>query len=224
MAFLSLHNLLFRYPNGEFSLAIPSLEVERARTCAIVGPSGSGKTTLLNLIAGIELPESGIVQIDNRTVSTMKDADRRAFRLQHIGFVFQDFGLVEYLDVIDNILYPFRLSPSRTITAELRERAFELADSLGLAHRLRHPPARLSHGEKQRVALCRALLPQPSLILADEATGNLDPRNKQHILDLLLNQVKEHGATLVAVTHDLELVSRFDSVVDFGDLHVRRAA
>ena len=147
----------------------------------------------------------------------MSDAARRDFRITRIGFIFQDFELLEYLNVLDNVLHPYRITGALKLTREVRERAGELLQQMGLGDKLQRGVERLSQGEKQRVAICRALLPSPQLVLADEATGNLDPRNKGHILDLLFEAVQAHGATLLAVTHDHELLPRFDRTVDFND-------
>ena len=125
--------------------------------------------------------------------------------------------MLDYLNVLDNILHPYRITSALKLNEEVRERAKLLAEQMGIADKLQSAAADLSQGEKQRAAICRALLPGPSLILADEATGNLDPRNKGRILDLLFESVDEHNATLLAVTHDHELLPRFDRVVDFND-------
>lgn len=181
----------------------------------MVGPSGSGKTTLLNLLAGILTPMQGAVHIGEIAVSNLGDAERRDFRISNIGFVFQDFELLDYLSILDNILHPYRITGALKLSAEVRQRAIYLTEQMGIAGHLKKHPGELSQGEKQRAAICRALLPNPSLILADEATGNLDPANKTRILDLLFNNVEDHDATLVAVTHDHELLPRFDRVIDF---------
>jgi putative ABC transport system ATP-binding protein len=198
---------------------MPKLSVAQGEKLAVIGPSGSGKTTLLNLIAGIIVPESGDVQAGEVAVSKLGDAARRDFRIANIGFVFQNFQLLDYLSVLDNILHPFRISRALELNRDVRNRALELAGQMGIADKLTQHARELSQGEQQRAAICRALLPQPKLILADEATGNLDPDNKQLILDMLFERVDEHGATLLAVTHDHELLSRFDRVVDFHDFH-----
>jgi putative ABC transport system ATP-binding protein len=137
------------------------------------------------------------------------------FRITNIGFIFQDFELLDYLSVRDNILHPFRITPALKLDQVIRDRAVRLARNMGIEDLLDRFPNDLSQGEKQRAAICRALLPQPKLILADEATGNLDPENKRLILDLLFESVREHDATLLAVTHDHELLARFDRVIDF---------
>ena len=184
---------------------------------AVVGPSGSGKTTLLNLIAGILVPENGTIMIKNTSINTLRDDKRREFRVTSIGFVFQDFELLDYLNVLDNILHPYRITGALSIDASVKKRAAGLAEEMGIGDKLKRMVNDLSQGEKQRVAICRALLPQPELILADEATGNLDPDNKERILDLLFRAVEEHEATLLAITHDHELLKWFDRIFDFKD-------
>ena len=212
---ISISDLHFNYPNSEFRLTIPEFAVASGEKIAVVGPSGSGKTTLLNLLAGILTPNQGNMQVGEVSVSDLGDAGRRDFRISNIGFVFQDFELLDYLSILDNILHPYRITGALKLTGEVRQRADLLAEQMGIAGHLNKRPSELSQGEKQRAAICRALLPNPSLILADEATGNLDPANKTRILDLLFKSVEDHDATLVAVTHDHELLPRFDRVIDF---------
>lgn len=214
---IRIESVRFAYPGSAFFLNIPEFQVAKGEKLAVIGPSGSGKTTLLNLVAGILVPQSGRVYSAGFEVSALGDRQRRDFRIGNIGFVFQDFELIDYLNVQDNILHPFRISGRLRLTAQVRERALELARQLNIEHKLRSRVDRLSQGEKQRVAMCRALLPSPALVLADEATGNLDPRNKGNILELLFQSIEDHGATLLAVTHDHELLPHFDRVVDFSD-------
>jgi len=214
---IEIEALGFHYPQGEFILSIPKMVVGPGEKVAVIGPSGSGKTTLLNLIAGIQLPQQGTIRVADHAVSASSDAKRRDFRITQIGFVFQDFELLDYLNVLDNILHPFRITRALKLTGQVQQRAIELAHGLGIGDKLRRFSGELSQGEKQRAAICRALLTQPQLILADEATGNLDPRNKGRILDLLFENVDSSSATLLAVTHDHELLPRFDRVIDFLD-------
>jgi ABC-type lipoprotein export system ATPase subunit len=155
------------------------------------------------------------VKVNDIEVSSLGDAGRRDYRITNIGFVFQDFELLDYLTVLDNILHPYRITRALNLDQEVRDRAASLADRMGIGRYLKRRPDDLSQGERQRAAICRALLPGAALILADEATGNLDPANKTQILDLLFENIEEHGATLLAVTHDYELLERFDRVVDF---------
>ncbi len=214
---IRIEQLKFAYPGGEFVLSVPGLRVDAGETVAIVGPSGSGKSTLLNLIAGVLRPDAGRIEVGETEVSALSDRYGRAFRARTIGFVFQDFGLLDYISARDNILHPYRICAPLRLTAEVRARVEALAARLGVSQYLHRRPEALSQGERQRIAICRALLPAPRVILADEATGNLDPDNKRAILDLLFEAVETDGATLVAVTHDHDLLPRFDRVVDFCD-------
>jgi putative ABC transport system ATP-binding protein len=214
---IRISDIDFRYPSGDFQLGIQDLSITAGEKVAVIGPSGSGKTTLLNLVAGILTPERGSVTIDDVEITAQSDKSRRDFRITKIGFIFQDFGLLDYLDGLDNILHPYRISRALQLSSDVRERAHLLAEQMGIADKLRRRPSYLSHGERQRVAICRSLLSRPKLILADEATGNLDPKNKVHILELLFENVDRHKATLLAVTHDQELLPLFDRIVDFSD-------
>ena len=214
-----IEELRFRYGEGDFHLDIPELRVEDGDTTAFIGPSGSGKTTLLNLIAGIIRPETGRVETRGVEVSSLPDVDRRRFRITTVGLVFQEFELLEYLSVLDNILLPYRLHSALTLDSEVRARAKSLAERVGIADKLDRHPRRLSQGERQRVAVCRAVLTDPPLLLTDEPTGNLDPVNRERVLDILFDYVRESGTTLVSVTHDHEILSRFGRVVDFRDFH-----
>ncbi|WP_425037926.1 ABC transporter ATP-binding protein [Primorskyibacter sp. S187A] len=211
-----VENLTFGYGAKGFRLRVPDLLLEKGERVAIVGPSGSGKTTLLNLIAGILTPEAGRVSVAGTEVSQLSDTQRRRFRASQIGFVFQDFALLDYLPARQNILYPYRITPALTLDAAARARADKLAAACGIGDKLDRHPGALSQGEQQRVAICRALVTQPNLILSDEATGNLDPDSKARILDLLFEQAEEAGATVLAVTHDHELLPRFERVLDFA--------
>jgi len=212
---IRIRHLRFFYPGSAFSLRIPDLQVEAGEKIAIIGPSGAGKTTLLKLIAGIVQPDEGSIQVDGAALHVMEDAGRRDFRITRIGFVFQELELLDYLNVFDNIVHTYRINPVLRLDAAVRERAARLAEGVGLGQKLRRMPGELSQGERQRAAVCRALLPEPGLILADEATGNLDPANKVRILDLLFEAAGSQDASLLAVTHDHELLPRFDRVIDF---------
>jgi putative ABC transport system ATP-binding protein len=214
---ISISNLYFQYNEGDFRLSIPEFVIKKSEKVAVIGPSGSGKTTLLNLIAGIVTPKQGTIRVNNVPVSNLSDNERRDFRITNIGFVFQDFELLDYLNVLDNILHPYRITRALELDTETRKRAVSFADEMGIGDMLKRHASDLSQGEKQRAAICRALLPGPRLILADEATGNLDPDNKTLILDMLFKSVKNHNATILAVTHDHELLKRFDRVINFKD-------
>lgn len=213
--------LHFGYGQSGFRLEIPEFSLKDGERLAVVGPSGSGKSTLLNLIAGILQPSTGRIEVAQTEVSSLSDAQRRRFRATKIGFVFQDFSLLEYLSARQNILYPYRITPALKLDASARNRAEHLAEACGIADKLDRHPTALSQGEQQRVAICRALVTQPKLILSDEATGNLDPDSKARILDLLFEQAAEAGASVLAVTHDHELLPRFERVVDFAQFRER---
>ena len=221
---IELRDLRFRYPQGEFALRVRELAVAGGERVALAGPSGSGKTTLLRLVSGIAVPDAGSVRTNGTEVGALDDAARRAFRIRHIGLVFQEFELLEYLSVLDNVLLPYRIQGALALDAAVRERAESLAERVGIGDKLACLPERISHGERQRVALCRALVTQPAIVLADEPTGNLDPANRDRALDILLAYAEERGATLLTVTHDHELLPRFGRVVDSREFVAEGAA
>lgn len=220
---ISINQLTFTYGDGSFRLRIPQLFLEAGRSAVIVGPSGSGKTTLLNLIAGILPGTGGEITVGTTAVHRLSGGERRLFRLLNVGQVFQDFQLIDYLNVLDNVLLPCRIHPSVTITRALRERADELLNSVEMLNFARRSVTRLSQGERQRVAICRALLLSPQIVLADEPTGNLDPVNAERIVRLLLAETRRSGATLVMVTHDHSLLPHFDQVIPFDKFLERTA-
>jgi ABC-type lipoprotein export system ATPase subunit len=211
---IQIDDLNFEYGESGFKLRVSKLLVARGERIAIVGPSGSGKTTLLHLISGIIQPQQGNVKVDGTDWLALSDAERRALRIQQIGLVFQEFELIEYLRVLDNILLPYRIHQALRLDAATRSRAANLAKQMGVGRQLERHPTRLSQGEKQRVAVCRALVTEPALILADEPTGNLDPANKHRVLDCLIECAEQRNATFVLVTHDHDLLNRFDRVID----------
>ena len=214
---IQIRDLAFAYPEGDFRLDIAELSVARGASVAVVGSSGTGKTTLLNLISGVSVPESGTVVTNDVALADLSDGRRRQFRLQNIGFIFQEFELLDYLSVLDNILLSYRISSGLSLTSEVRERARMLADRVGIGDKLGRKMNHLSQGERQRGAICRALLPAPALLLADEPTGNLDSANTQRVLDIVFDYVESSQATLVCVTHDQSLLGRFEQVVNFED-------
>ena len=213
---IRIRDLDFTYRGGEFRLAIDALDVEGGTAAAVVGPSGSGKTTWLHLLAGILMPDAGTIEVNEVEVSALDDRRRREFRIRRIGMVFQEFELLDHLSVLDNVLLPYRITPALDLDADVRARAVELGERVGLGDKLRRPPRRLSPGERQRVGVCRALLPDPPLLFADEPTGNLDPETSERVLDLLFAYVRERKATLLTVTHDHSRLDRFDRVLDAG--------
>ena len=195
-----------------------SVSVEEGEFLSLMGPSGSGKTTLLNLICGILTPGRGSITLNDKTFSGLGQGARRQRRVREIGMIFQSFELLDYLDVRDNILLQARLAPGRHIDGELEQHAQDIAAELGLADKWLQPIDALSQGERQRVAVARALLLDPPLVMADEPTGNLDPANKQAVLDHLIALCARDGRILLTVTHDHSLLPSFDRVVDIADL------
>jgi ABC-type lipoprotein export system ATPase subunit len=189
---------LYRTTRGDVrALDDVSLRMEQGDFVAVRGPSGCGKSTLLTLIGGLALPTAGTVVAAGEVVSQMSASARAAFRAKNVGFVFQMFHLLPYLDVLGNVL----VASADGAGAAVREYASELLDRFGLGDRLHHRPGQLSAGERQRVAMARAMLNRPQILLADEPTGNLDPENAKAVLDLLASQV-EAGLTIVLVTHE----------------------
>lgn len=214
---IELRDVRFEYTLGGFSLVVPELLIAPGTKAAAIGRSGSGKTTLLNLVSGIEQPGAGAIETAGARIDRLSPAERRSFRITQIGFVFQDFLLLEYLDVLQNILYPYRLHPDLELDQVASARARRLATDLGIGGLLERLPGELSQGERQRVAIARALVTAPKLILADEPTGNLDPATKEQVLDLLFEQCEALRTTLLMVTHDHALLDRFDQTVDVSD-------
>jgi ABC-type lipoprotein export system ATPase subunit len=217
---IEIRDMHFRYGDAEFALAVPELDIAKGERVAFVGPSGSGKTTLVSLIAGIVGPQSGSIKVDGAELVGKRDTELRDFRISKIGFIFQEFELLDYLSALDNILLPFLINRSLKLDGETRESAHELASSVGLGGLLDRHPQHLSHGERQRLAICRALVTRPEIVIADEPTGNLDPGNTSAIMDTILAQVADRGATLVMVTHDHSLLESLDRSVDLGEFVV----
>ena len=215
---VEIQDLAFRYRGSSFQLKIDELEFPAGAKIAIHGPSGCGKTTLLNLVAGIHPPDSGSIRVLGEAVQDLAESACRRFRIQNLGMIFQEFELVEYLTARDNIQLPFRINVSTRTAAEQSERLRSLAVATGIDDKLDRYPSQLSRGEQQRVAICRALVSNPRLLLADEPTGNLDPQTTQTILDLLFGQCDREGIGMLFVTHDHSLLGRFDNVIDFTNL------
>jgi putative ABC transport system ATP-binding protein len=215
---IEVDGVSFGYRVGGFRIDIPKLRVEASEKVALIGPSGGGKTTLLHLLAGVLVPSTGRIVVGGTDVATLGREDRQDYRALRMGMVFQEFELLAYLDVIDNVLLPYRVSPVLRLDAEARERAKTLAREVGLDDKQRRYPGHLSQGERQRVAVCRALVTRPAILLGDEPTGNLDPENRDHIMDTLWRYSDETKAPLVLVTHDHELLGRFDRTIDVREL------
>ncbi len=189
-------------PEGELViLDNVNLDIEAGDTVAVVGASGSGKSTLLSLLAGLDTASAGHVHFMGHDLSTLDEDGRAALRAGRVGFVFQSFQLLESFTALENVMLPLELSGRRDAAADARQ----LLDRVGLAARVRHYPRQLSGGEQQRVALARAFAGEPSVLFADEPTGNLDQSTGHHVGELLFELNREHNTTLVLVTHDMEL-------------------
>ena len=207
-------------PAGPISvLAGIDLRLDAGESLAIVGPSGSGKSTLLHILGALDPPSAGSVRVDGVDPYALDDRRLAAFRNRQVGFVFQDHHLLPQCTVLENVLIP-------TLVAEgdggaSRARALELLDHVGLGHRLRHRPAELSGGEKQRVSLARALVRQPQLVLCDEPTGNLDHETAGAVADLLLDLHRRQRTILVVVTHNLDLARRFAATRRLADARLQ---
>lgn len=209
--------LRFAYPASAFTLEVGDFAVARGEAVAVVGPSGSGKTTLLSLLCGIEVPQAGGIAVDGVPVAQLDEPARRAFRLAKIGQVFQRVELLEYLSLEENILLPLRLC-GKAADAPARRRAHDLLARVGLSDKVRRLPGTLSQGERQRAGICRALIARPPVVLADEPTSSLDAAAAGPVLDLFFQLVREEGATVVCLTHDVSILPRFDRVMDMAQL------
>ena len=183
---------------------------------AVIGKSGSGKSTLLGVVSGLERPDSGQVLVQDRDLSRMNARQTADFRRESIGIVFQNFSLIPSLCALDNVLLP-TFFDERTSVGERRARATDLLDQVGLRDRALHRPSELSGGEQQRVAIARALVNGPSILLADEPTGNLDTETGTGVLELLLALSRARKTTLLIVTHDLDIASKADMVIEMKD-------
>lgn len=194
-------------PSAEGELAILqdlSLELAAGDSLAIIGSSGSGKSTLLGLLAGLDLPSSGEIELAGHALHTLNEDQRAQVRAEQVGFVFQSFQLLDNLSALENVMLPLELEGRQ----DARQRARDLLQRVGLQHRLSHFPRQLSGGEQQRVAIARAFAAEPAILFADEPTGNLDSHTGEHISDLLFQLNRERGTTLVLVTHEERLAHR----------------
>jgi len=214
---IGVRNLVKTIRNGAHEVQIIrgiSFDVAEREFVAIMGPSGSGKSTLLGLIAGLDSPTSGSIIIDGQEITNLREDELAQLRGKKLGFVFQSYHLIPTLTAVENVLLPMEFSGMANGAGK---RADYLLESVGLAARRDHYPAQLSGGEQQRVALARAFMMRPSVLLADEPTGNLDTQNGQHLLELLLRLNKQEGTTLVLVTHDEMLASHADRRIMLRD-------
>jgi len=202
---------------SSFGMRVADLSVPLHASTALVGPSGCGKTTLLGLIAGTLRATSGRIIVNEQAITDFSDKELGQYRLRNVGQVFQAFELLGYLTVIENVMLPWYISGEGN-KADILKRAEALLLDVGLDSKHSAIPGELSQGEQQRVAVCRAMLNNPQVLLADEPTGNLDQDNKQNVVDLLVEQAKRNNSTLLMVTHDDSLLSKFDSVLDMRQI------
>jgi putative ABC transport system ATP-binding protein len=209
---LKISNLKKTYTSGSRSLTVISdinFEVEKGTIFSIVGPSGSGKTTLLGLCAGLDEPTSGKVELCGEALQSLSEDDRARLRNKEVGFIFQNFQLLPTLTALENVIVPLELQ-GNTNAKSIGE---ELLEKVGLKDRMHHYPTQLSGGEQQRVAIARAFSNNPSILFADEPTGNLDEETGENVIQLLFDLNKQAGTTLVIITHDLELANRTQQIL-----------
>ncbi|QFZ55847.1 ABC transporter ATP-binding protein [Oceanihabitans sp. IOP_32] len=209
---LKITGLEKTYVSGDKQLTVLhdiSFDVEKGQTFSIVGPSGSGKTTLLGLCAGLDQPNAGSVELCGQDLNRLNEDQRAQLRNQEVGFIFQNFQLLPTLTALENVSVPLELQGSKEATKKSRA----LLEKVGLGDRVHHYPSQLSGGEQQRVAVARAFANAPSILFADEPTGNLDDDTGEKIIQLLFDLNKENGTTLVIITHDLELANRTQQIL-----------
>ncbi|MFT6998513.1 MAG: putative ABC transport system ATP-binding protein [Cryomorphaceae bacterium] len=209
---LRIRELTKNYKSGSRYLTVlnqVSLDVARGSTCAIVGPSGSGKTTLLGLAAGLDVPSSGSVTLNGIVLDQLSEDEKAQVRSAHVGFIFQSFNLLPTLTALENVMIPLELKGEK----KARRKAKELLEKVELADRAGHYPAQLSGGEQQRVSVARAFANEPSILFADEPTGNLDGETGATIEELIFRLNTDAGTTLILVTHDLDLAKRAGRVI-----------
>ncbi|WP_228160586.1 MULTISPECIES: ABC transporter ATP-binding protein [Marinobacter] len=216
---LKVTDLTHEVDLGQDSLRILhgiNLSIRKGESVAIVGRSGSGKTTLLGLLAGLDTPSHGQVELDGQPISRLSEDERASLRAERVGFVFQSFQLLPALTALENVMLPLELAGQ----SDAASQATELLQRVGLGERLEHTPRQLSGGEQQRVAIARAFAARPRILFADEPTGNLDNNTGQAVSDLLMALNREQGTTLVMVTHDEQLAARCQRQfhIDAGEL------
>ncbi|MBP9049994.1 MAG: ABC transporter ATP-binding protein [Alphaproteobacteria bacterium] len=196
-----------------------NLEIKAGEIVALVGPSGAGKSTLLQLIGLLDQPTSGKIEMAGRDVSSLGDEDRTLLRRHYVGFVYQFHFLQPEFSALENVMLPQIIKGASK--SEAKERATALLTTMGLGHRLTHRPGRLSGGEQQRVAIARSLANEAKLLLADEPTGNLDPKTSGDVFDLLIDRVRSAGIGAVIATHNMELASRMDRILEMKQGQLR---
>jgi lipoprotein-releasing system ATP-binding protein len=222
LPFIEVSNLTKSYPVGGTRLAVLKrldVSLERGEMVAIVGASGVGKSTLLHVVGGLDSADEGTVRVGDTTLTALSDADVVAYRNRHVGFVFQFHHLLPEFSALENAEMPMRIA--RRPASERRQRAAELLQRVGLEPRLAHRPGMLSGGEQQRVAIARALVMEPTLLLADEPTGDLDEHTADSLHDLLREMHRERGLTSIIATHNMRLAAACDRVLRLEDGRLR---
>jgi putative ABC transport system ATP-binding protein len=217
---IEIEELRFAYPGTPSLLDIKQFRVEPSEKVMLRGPSGSGKSTLLNLMAGILKPHAGRLRVCGKDITHQHESAARDFRVNNIGFIFQDFALLDYLNLADNILLPYRINPSLKLTNDVRSRMKRWLEELGIVAKAASHPPQLSFGERQRAAIARAMIAAPKLVLADEPTANLDKANALKTIELILSSAARDKAAVVVVSHDESLAQFFDRVVEMASLNV----
>ena len=221
---VKIESLRFQWSkNNNFKIFVPKLEVGRGKKVLFLGESGSGKTTLLSLICGFLEPLSGSISINDKIISNLTSTNKDAYRSDNIGIIFQQFNLLPYANVIDNIILPLYFSKQRSKKVENKiNAAMDLCDQLRLPESILNQKAsNLSVGQQQRVAVARALIGSPSIIVADEPTSSLDTEAQELFLDLMFDQISKNSSTLLMVSHDKSLTNYFDQVIDINEILVR---
>jgi len=214
---LQISDLHFQYPASDFKIEVSDIKITQGSKIAISGKSGSGKTTLIHLISGILKPQSGEILFFDESITDMNDNDIRKHRISNIGFIFQEFELLDYLNVMDNLVLPYKINKSLSLDEEIKEKAKEIANRIGIGNKLDQHPKQLSGGERQRLAIARALITSPPLIIADEPTGNLDDKTSNIVMDEITDQVSYTNSTLIMISHNNELISSFDEIIDIQE-------
>ena len=214
---LQISDLHFQYPASDFKIEVSDIKITQGSKIAISGKSGSGKTTLIHLISGILKPQSGEILFFDKSITDMNENDIRKHRISNIGFIFQEFELLDYLNVVDNLVLPYKINKSLSLDEEIKDKAKEIANRIGIGNKLDQHPKQLSGGERQRLAIARALITSPPLIIADEPTGNLDDKTSNIVMDEITDQVSYTNSTLIMISHNNELISSFDEIIDIQE-------
>lgn len=219
---LEVKNLSKKFKQGETIINAVndlSFSLENGKSLSITGPSGSGKTTVMSLLAGLDSPSKGEIDVDGVKINNLSEKELSQFRAKNIGIVFQQFHLMPHLSALENVCLPLEINKIDDVTIQAKK----ILESVGLSDRINHLPSQLSGGEKQRVAIARAIVLRPKLILADEPSGNLDTDTGKKVMDLLFKMTDEFNLSLVLITHDLQLAKRCDQQINlFAGLRVSK--